>query len=325
MKRIDGKSVRFDGAEEKSFRRGYQLPAQAKPSLKQFMQTNLAASVVAALWDLSMILLLGISGSLAMKTWLLPYALLAHLPIFVFIARYQRALESLVHEASHYNWCRSRRWLNDLAADLLAAIPTLSTVRRYRAFHLPHHDALGDRTRDTDLQRYLALGVEEIDRRNPARFLSSMLRVLPAYSLSWWRYIGTNPQVVLAGIAWHAFVVVVPLAALFGLGHALILWSVYWFVPFAFVLPVVRFIGETGEHVYSGSDSIYTATISNIGRVHQWFTNPHHDGYHVLHHLYASIPHHQLPQAHRWLMEHDPDGYARTHRHRLRIFEDPRP
>ena len=53
-----------------------------------------------------------------------------------------QGLECLVHEASHYNWSRHRR-LNDLAANVLAAIPVFSTVGRYRVGHFIHHRMKG--------------------------------------------------------------------------------------------------------------------------------------------------------------------------------------
>lgn len=325
MQRSDLSSTPAKPASKLGFRRGYQLPDGTKTALKKFMITDLRKSIAASVFDLVMILILSVSGVVAFDTLPRPLAFAFQFPIFLMIARYQRACESMVHEAGHWNWCRSRPFVNDLLGNLLAAFPILLTVGRYRDFHNPHHLHLGDLNRDTDLQRYLILGVEGLDRRNPAKFLLGMLRVVPRYSLLWRGYLGTNPRVLAFGAAWHLLVVILPLSLMFGPTKAMAWWATYWLLPFAVFLPMIRFIGETGEHVYKENQTIFDSTVSNIGRVHRWFTNPHNDGYHVLHHLYPSFPHHGLPMAHAWLVKVDPEGYGRLHRRRTAIFEDPKP
>ena len=48
-----------------------------------------------------------------------------------------------------------------------------------------------------------------------------------------------------------------------------------WLLGYALVLPVIRMIGEAGEHRYLAGDTVFNATISNLGWAHKWIVHPH--------------------------------------------------
>ena len=52
-------------------------------------------------------------------------------------------------------------------------------------------------------------------------------------------------------------------------------------------------------------DTAFNATISNLGWAHRWIIHPHGDGHHSLHHLWSSVPHHQIAKMHLTLAELD--------------------
>ena len=55
----------------------------------------------------------------------------------------------------------------------------------------------------------------------------------------------------------------------------------------------------TAQNAGIGATSVAEATTSNIGLLDRLLIHPHGDGYHVAHHLWPRIPHHQLPAFHR--------------------------
>lgn len=250
----------------------------------------------------------------------LPLALLAHAAALVVIARCQRGLECLGHEASHYNWSRSRRRLNDLLGDLLAALPLGARIADYRESHLRHHGRFGT-AEDPDRQRYLLLDLEALDRSSlPALARGIAARLLP-YHASWWRAIGSDWRTAAGTLAWHLLAAAALTLAL-GLRAGLFLWAT-WLLAFAAVLPAVRLLGEADEHVYTGTRTVFDATVTNLGRWHRLLLHPHNDGYHTVHHLWPGVPHHQLARLHRALLRLDPDGYGRRLRQRRRVLQQP--
>lgn len=302
---------------------GYTLPVRAKRALRQqgCYETNLPATLVTALADH---LLITAGALLAGYAWLECHpavALLVQAPALILIVRSQRGLECLTHDGSHGNWVRRWPRLNDWLTNCLVAIPTASLVSDYRRSHEDHHGSFrgGD---DPDWSRYEKLDIEGLPRADPARFLLGLFARLGAYVRGWWGAVGLRPRVLVLASLWHAGLWIAPLAILLGWRAAVVLWAAYWLAPFVCLLPVLRFIAESGKHVYRSGQSEFACTVSNLGPVHRLVFHPHGDGFHVLHHLVRIIPHHQMSRAHGILEELDPQGYGRS-LVRTRIFQDP--
>jgi fatty acid desaturase len=308
------------------FKRGYRVLRSARHLLVAWRATSLWLSVGAAVADaLSILAVIGLH--LQLTGWvaavLYPVALL-------FIARQLRSLEVLVHEGSHWNFTRHKH-LNDRVVNVVAAYPVFQDVEKFRESHLVHHELLGHE-HDPCRVRFFDLGWNELDRTSARRYLAAMVRKLWAYSASWWRLIGSNLPVLAAGVLWHLLAFVLPLALLISAGGAggsgpaeLLLrgawvWLAYVGVAFVLVLPPMRFIAEAAKHDYEKGTTTKTGTFSNIGPLH-WMLHPHGDGFHLLHHLDPSIPHHRLKAVHGWLMENDP-AYA-SGRTRHHVLEEP--
>jgi fatty acid desaturase len=107
------------------------------------------------------------------------------------------------------------------------------------------------------------------------------------------------------------------------LGFALLVWA-HMLVAFGLVLPVIRMLGESGEHRYLAGDTAFNATISNLGWAHRWVIHPHGDGHHSLHHLWSSVPHHQIRRMHQTLVDLDRTNFAATIQWRRKVLENVR-
>lgn len=182
-----------------------------------------------------------------------------------------------------------------------------------------HHRAFGHAT-DPDRIRNEKLGLNSLDRSNPLRFALGIATRLIPYVPGWWWAIGVDTATVGCFLAWHVVVFLLPVSLALGLGEATMLWILTWGVPVFFILPVVRFIAEAAEHDYEnhGGDTqvIFKTTWSNVGWIHHWLFHPHNDGFHAVHHLYPSVPHHALPEVHSLIVREDPrfaeDALIRT-------------
>ncbi|CAM5548384.1 hypothetical protein SBADM41S_06728 [Streptomyces badius] len=132
------------------------------------------------------------------------------------IARQLRALENLVHEASHYNWTRHRRRLNDVLGYLLAAAPTGSRISAYRTSHLLHHGRFGT-AEDPDRYRYAELDMEALPRTSARLFVAGVCTRLLRYQLGWLRELRTNALAPLVALLWSVLCVGAPTALLLDL------------------------------------------------------------------------------------------------------------
>ncbi len=89
--------------------RGYKLPTAARPILTEASKTNLRRSTMTALGDMGLFIGAGVVAALAHVALPSPVAWAVSLVAVVVMGRCGRALECMVHEASHRNWQRQGR------------------------------------------------------------------------------------------------------------------------------------------------------------------------------------------------------------------------
>jgi fatty acid desaturase len=325
--------MQLENSPKRSWPIGYPTRSDTLQGLSDFKKTSLIATLSTIFRIYLTICSAALLGSVC---YLKAPALLwipANLIALIAIARSQRALECMTHEASHYNWSRNPK-LNDLLANVLSAVPVFSTVEAFRDGHLVHHHNFG-MPDDPDKQRYSVLRIEDLERSSLGQFLKGILIRLPAYAFGWYKNIRLSPAIVSLGLTWHLVLLMIPLIILTNVNEALLIWAVYWLTPMTVVLTLIRFIGESGEHLYGlGANSparresaepktVFDATITNCGRLHKLVFHPVNDGYHLTHHLYPTIPYLQLGRAHRYLIDADPVKYGSRQRYRTRILQNP--
>lgn len=213
------------------------------------------------------------------------------------IASRLRAMENLVHEASHNNLFESPsshgRW------QFLYAFPVFKVVSDYRSSHMIHHKHLGDRQKDPDIQRLFDLGLDRLPER-PGWFLYG----LPATGFCTYEYLMTSFWEFWESPSSRISKAVYWAGVLGGLAYGNLLqhFAYYFLVPFFVILPVTRWWAEISEHLGLDLRGHFGSSRTNIGFVHRWYLNPHNDGYHAVHHLNAQVPFHRLPEVHEQLM-----------------------
>lgn len=184
------------------------------------------------------------------------------------IASRMRGFECLVHEASHYNLFATPgahytwQWLY--------AFPFFRVLEDYRRGHLIHHQHLGDVTRDPDLVRIVALG---LDRAPDAPLY--YLFFLPLSGYIHWEYITTtfaDYWTISPGYPGKALFWVTVLAGAIIHTPTARLLALYYVVPFFLILPVLRYWAEAAEHVGLNLTGKFGHSRSNLGFFHQWFS-----------------------------------------------------
>ncbi|WP_114391492.1 fatty acid desaturase family protein [Notoacmeibacter marinus] len=285
--------------------RGYRPEPDISSLIKEFSVPDLVITMRTIFLDHVLILVSGLAAYNLLQYNVL-LMLLAWPLLLVLAGRSLRGLECLVHEASHFNFTRKHK-MNDLLANILCAWPVLSEVEKYRTSHLVHHRSFGHEA-DPDRVRNEALSLEDLDRSSRVWFILGVAKRIVPYVPGWWWAIGMDATTVGKFVAWHAIIFWFPTNLVVGPYRAATLWLLTWGIPVFFVLPIIRFVAEAAEHDYSETKvtgTVFTRTWSNVGWIHTFVFHPHNDGYHAIHHLYPSVPHHALKRLHEQVVKRD--------------------
>ena len=218
------------------------------------------------------------------------------------IASRMRALENLVHEASHNNLFATPALHQHL--QFLYAFPVFRIVQDYRRTHLLHHKYLGDPRKDPDILRLFGIGLDRLPEKSFWDLFGLPITGFLTYEyitttfLEFWR--SSTCWLSKSGF-WASILMILALQEL------LLQFIYYYLVPFLVILPVIRYWAEISEHLGLDLRSCLGSSRTNIGFIHRWYLNPHNDGYHTVHHLCSQVPFYLLPRAHKQLMERSMD------------------
>jgi fatty acid desaturase len=242
------------------------------------------------------------------------------LAVFIIGAWVQNRLSVLVHEASHYSLFKNRV-LNDVAANLFLLFPVFGAIANYRVGHWGHHRHVNDPQTDPDLQR--------LTRHQPRDFPVSKGRFLLDYVLK-----QILPHKAASYLKGRALYVAVPMksepvqghdvlgkplvlamrlayyGALFGTITAFGWWPHYllfWVVPFLTFYPAVLFLREIAHHGnYPDAGDFTNSRVYKARWLEREIFFPFGEHNHVLHHMFPTIPHHKMRQAHEVMLRYPP-------------------
>ena len=247
--------------------------------------------------------------------WWTPAVVIACL---ILIGTRQHALFVLAHDAAHYRLF-GQRWLNDALGRACATVQGLSMCT-YRVIHRLHHNNLyGPADPDTALHGGYPRGRVYLARK--------LLKDLSGFT-AWKTYayffgapaINSDTNVALRPLndtserlrrearRDRVMVIGFHLAALVAATASgyLLEYLVLWVLPLVTVVQAILRLRAIAEHgATTDFASPLTAARTNLaGPVLAWLIFPHRVNYHIEHHLYASVPHYNLPQLHHEMVKH---------------------
>ena len=214
------------------------------------------------------------------------------------------------HEASHYLLFRSRRF-NDLWANLFLSSPVGISVATYRHTHVSHHGYLAT---EQDLDR------PSFDRdiRGGWRLAFVLLRSLSGWDglrLVWTKYAtggrqatrGKEGQSVASSftVCWNLL-----LLTLCWFAGRWYLYLFLWAIPILSASVTLNIVRTLAEHLPAGSSGqaldgarIPVVRTTLPGTLEKWLLYQANFNYHVEHHLFPTVPAHNLPALHAHLVE----------------------
>ncbi|PFF02786.1 fatty acid desaturase [Bacillus thuringiensis] len=240
--------------------------------------------------------------------------IVVYLLAIILIGGRMRGLDNLMHEASH-NLLFKSRWLNKWLGSIFVAFPVFTNFKPYCKSHYKHHKYLWT-DQDPDTSELKALGLDHtiITKRDfvfkyilGSLFIKNIFKNIQGCITRFFSKQGqTNLEYTVKLGMWFS---IIALSVVFNFWMGLVL---YWLVPLVIVLPVIRFWSDLADH--SGletSDPLYSSRNNYGSWIERMILSPHHDCFHIVHHLFPYIPHYRLKKAHIVLLK-NPD-YAKAH------------
>jgi fatty acid desaturase len=247
--------------------------------------------------------------------WPNPIVLLACILV---IGTRQQALFVIAHDAAHYV-LYDNRVLNDAVGRLCALLPGLSMCT-YRVIHRMHHNNL---YRELDPDTALHGGYPRGRAYLVKKLLKDLCGLTASKTYAYFLYAapGLNTQTNVAlrplddtsqklrvearndrniVIGFH-----VAMFAVMAWSGYLLQYLVLWWLPLVTVVQAILRLRAIAEHgATTDFSSPLTAARTNVAPAWLgWVIFPHHVNYHIEHHLYASVPHYNLPELHREMRE----------------------
>jgi len=285
------------------------LPAEVVQRLSRISPWRSAWSVAQE------VLVIGALVAVALAWWT-PWVVV---PCVILIGTRQHALFVLAHDAAHYRLFDAR-WLNDLAGRACATVQGLS-MRTYRVIHRLHHNNLyGPADPDTALHGGYPRGRLYLAKKLAKDLSGFTAWKTYAYFLGGAPALNTETNVAVRplndssarlraeALADRNMVIGFHVAA-FALAAAsgwLVEYLVLWVLPLATVVQAILRLRAIAEHgATTDFSSPLTAARTNLASpLVEWLFFPHRVNYHIEHHLYAAVPHYNLPELHREMVNH---------------------
>jgi fatty acid desaturase len=232
----------------------------------------------------------------------------------VVIGTRQHALFVIAHDAAHY-LLYDNRLLNDVVGRTCAMLQGLSMCT-YRVIHRMHHNNLyGELDPDTALHGGYPRGRAYLVKKLLKDLSGLTAWKTYAYFLGGAPALNTSTNVALRPlddtsgklrqealqdrnmvIAFHVL-----LLGVFAWSGYLVQYLVLWVLPLVTVVMAILRLRAIAEHgATTDFSSPLTAARTNVAPAWlAWLIFPHQVNYHIEHHLYASVPHYNLPALHR--------------------------
>ena len=225
----------------------------------------------------------------------------------------QHRLSGLAHDASHYTLFRNKL-ANELVSDILLMFPIFAMTQKFRNSHLGHHRFVNDPELDPDVVRLNAPEFQRFPVSPKGFVFRYVVKVLWPPSLLGYLFgqaKGANASVsggvqdvkapyrfrvgrVMRGTYWLTLLTVVNAL------HAWPIFFLFWVAPLLTFYPMLMQLREIAHHSNAPDDGKFTnSRVFFVNPILDACVFPYGQAFHVTHHLFAMLPHHQMMKAHR--------------------------
>lgn len=224
----------------------------------------------------------------------------------IFIGFRYRALANILHETTHHCFVKNKKH-NDILSNCICILLFYS-FRGYRDHHWSHHKFTGDYAKDLEFSP-----IEDFNLHQPINknmFFAHLTRILKLGHLS--HYIGgiafdkreAKPWLLLR------LVYILTLLGLCLFTDATFIVIGYVIVPIFLVIPTITYVMDIMDHsglLNKNNRSLRARNYTTKNKIINFLFFPRSDTYHLVHHLFPSLPTDVLPQCHKILLEEEPE------------------
>ena len=286
---VDERELTQIPASRTSLRRRVADQSLVAPDLlKQLSRTQewRAIGGIAMQWGL---IALAIAVSVWSQSWWVT------VPALAFIATRQHALLIMMHDAAHFLISHNRA-VNDTVSNLFCAFPFLVSNKRYRSSHLLHHRYVNTADDpDLDVNTHPSSGRGFLQELAKDLFCMSLIKTLRRSRKFGVISIFFTSQPGFATERVLFLVFVTTLTAAIAYFHIWWQFLLFWVVPFYSFLQVLVSLRGYAEHAgRMDGDLLNHARTIDVGPLERIVFAPCNVNRHLEHHLYPSVPAHNL-------------------------------
>ncbi len=236
----------------------------------------------------------------------------------------QRALATLLHEASHGTLAENK-YLNFVIGGFLSGYLIFQNFTGYQKTHVYlHHKYLGHSCLDPDYNFHISQGLySDISSREfLKKYIISplLLTKVPHYLYSL-----IKDRLFVKGANWleqsTMLLYLLSIFVAFWLLHQEQIIILFWLVPYLTTFQIIGWFIELSEHyplVHKSDTDLYMTRNRNSYWLESFFLSIHNENYHLDHHLNPSTPFWNLPKAHKIRLRDS--NYAKAHESAGGIF-----
>jgi fatty acid desaturase len=240
-------------------------------------------------------------GAILLSNWW------SYLIAITIIGSRMRAFDNLMHEASHVLLFKNKI-MNKWITCFFVAFPVFTSFTAYCNSHHAHHRHLWNIDKDPDTQRYSLIGLDKPQKSIKTFIFKHIIKPLTLTHVPKYIYgtlkvnVMSKEEPLSEKVAKPIFwCIIITCSIIFNFWLHIIL---FWFVPLLTTFQVIRYWAEMAEHSGLKNDHELYASRNTFGNPIQIFLlHPHHDNYHLVHHLFPAVPHYNLKKVHLILME----------------------
>lgn len=236
-----------------------------------------------------------------------------HLPNYEFVIKFfaiffigtrWRALGNMMHECAHGIFVHKAEH-NTLFGQFISALD-FSSFPEYLAQHVSHHAYLGNPDRDLDFKsRRVFLSSSKNKPLHLIRLVFCCLTLVPLWFSMLRPVFWTKSTPLWTNLVRVFLFLSLVSSLLFSATRDIAFF--YFLLPYLTTYHWLKLISDASDHLFLyHSEETLKRSRNHIlpTRFLNWFIFPRNDAYHLLHHLFPSLPTHHYPRAHKILLNH---------------------
>lgn len=221
----------------------------------------------------------------------------------------QRALATILHEASHYALTSNKKF-SKILGTYFSGYLIFQSWNSYISSHVKeHHPKLGTNL-DPDYSYYIDSGIFE-DHSKTSFFWNYLVKPIMCLNIiKNVEYLIKN-RLLVKSTKRELLAIIASQALLFAVGSYFVgyhFYILYWLIPYFTTFQTITWFIEIAEHypmINSATTNLEASRNRFSNPIEGFFTSMHNENYHLIHHLFPGIPFWNLPKAHGILMKNE--------------------